>query len=161
MKKLIIVAACVLGFASNIYAASLPSVGYEGPYQAPGNEYGFLPDDFYDGSGGFTDFSMTVSDNTIAGDETVDCTLYGMGLYPYCAGCLTEITPGLSSCDDVLDAIDDFPGGPFAYEICANSTCGGPIDCALGLCPIDAETPLIFFAFAYLAVRIWRRKKKT
>jgi len=173
MKKLIIITACVLTYATSTFAAKLPSVGYEGPYQVPDDEYGYS-DDIYDNSGksGSSNYISTAASETpqkAVCDEAVSG--YPTEELLYCVSCAKEYL-GLSAADgssdcDILETINypPTPPGLSDYLTCAASTCGigssGPdpcLNCPPG--PIGVETPLVFFALSLLALRLWRIKKE-
>ena len=172
MRKITIILVCVLCQLSVANAAKLPSVGYEGPYQNYDNmDYDNLID-----YGSVTPFAIAADKET---PEKFTC-LPWHSLTLVCMSCFLDIYKDVQlpnggslvniNIGDPCDILDAIYGGYAsdlfdAYESCSAESCGiGAIgNCAtnnppLG-CPTGAETPLIFFAFSYLAVRIWRKKK--
>jgi len=188
MRKLITIAVFFTACALGTYAASLPAVGYVGPYSYD-LDYGSLID-----YGEESTMSITAAGNystincangTTNGQNVKWCDVCGGQLGPIMTlgvelgitnvvqlQCFAMSADGKDLYDDVC-ASGMFPtlncdqsGYDLqqAYLFCAGSDefgCGKDSDnCPIAwLCPIGTETPLIFFALSFLALRIWRRKK--
>ena len=163
MKKTTIITALVLCQQLSIFAAQLPSVGYEGPYQHHDErEYAMLPDEYYDDH-----HHVSFTSNGIEPETDIGCD--GGKVCMSCIGAFSEL-PGFDpgNFDDICDAVYYYWAGKTEdmmrdYALCASanctlSICDGP-NPPMGYCPVGTEIPLIFFAFSYLIIRILKKRK--
>ncbi|MDR0872595.1 MAG: hypothetical protein LBN27_03875 [Prevotellaceae bacterium] len=162
MKKINFILMLMLWQAPSLFAANLPSAGYDGPYSGYDDaDYGVLPEELYDastiglnlGNGNNGNIFSVMAD----GQVTVTCTENGDNVtyYPACVpGNLTD------PCDIYVyvSLMPNEGGHADVYEQCAGSCTENP-ELGCQEAPAGAETPLLFFAFSYLAMRLWRRKK--
>lgn len=149
-----------------LYGANLPSAGYEAPYQDDYSEMGDLPEAVYDKSvvtfgtqpndGGFQvadageldEEKMAWYNACSDGGETVPVR--------YCPDCISVEELDAFACN--LGAIFDYLENDAGYQACLYNKCGQHL--GQEPTPIGAETPLLAFAFSYLAVRIYTTGKK-
>ena len=167
--------ACSLCQVSSIYAAKLPSVGYEGPYQFPENEYGVIPDEIYDdgsmefGQYGNLGFMATSGPGAVLASCPA-APVPEMQSVEYCPDCLSELglNAGATDCDIVYAVVG---GGSDAAQKIAYNNCASFPPCSIGCgdgnpylgcfpAPAGSEIPLVFFALSCLVIRMWRRNKK-
>jgi len=158
-----------------LYGAKLPDVGYSGgPYQFDMG-YGDIIDLIDDEEGGY--YWITAGTTPMVGYNCPGIS-EGSNMVYVCTKCLEVFPPSFfddpnaPTCEELQDAFGVF-GKPYeaGYLQCSVDNCNssGHIDdesCTgphppLGCPPVPAgaETPLFFFAFSYLALSVWRRKK--
>ncbi|GHT32817.1 hypothetical protein FACS189434_05530 [Bacteroidia bacterium] len=170
MKKINFILMLMLWQAPSLFAANLPSTGYEGPYSDyEESDYSIVPEELYESSsiGGYNMSVNSIPATIVCEDNLTLAELEGNKI---CSYCLEQA----NSCDDYYNCLIGLPDGATGGQggdVCGhikaypNGNCGLPGHSNLvvgggGLtCPIGAETSLLFFAFSYLAMRLWRRKK--
>ena len=170
MKKIyLFLALAVFPFIAS-HSAKLPDSGYHGPYQYGMDEYGNLIDygSMYDeyGEYGFMTAAKEPLDNTTCSKAFCEQCLFAYYSVPG-IGSILEAGPSDPNFCAALEWALGGGGSAFHddYEICALNACGatggncdGP-NPPLG-CPIGAETSLLFFAFSYFALSLWRKRNQ-